>query len=221
MFHSDDLGGADGRLGYAVGVFGGEGRNRLGDSFGWLLAGRAAIRPMGGFDDLVEADLERSESPKLAIGVSGAWNTNTNRSQSTTGDLYEAARFDYVHAGADLMFKWAGFDLSSELLFRRADEDSLVAPESGLREFSRSGWGWYAQAGEMLTKKLQVAARYGHLVPLEGTDPELEEAQELGGGLSYYLQDHALKVQLDWFWLFGEALEGGEQQARLEFQITL
>lgn len=221
MFHSDDLGGVGGRLGYGVGVFGGDGRNRLGEGFGLLTAGRVVIRPMGEFDDMVEADLERRSSPKLAIGFSGGYNLNSNRARSTSSTVYEVATFDYLNAGADLMFKWHGVDLSGEFLYRQADQDSSTDPDTGLEEFSRSGYGWYAQAGEMLTKKLMVGERFGQLVPFEGTDPEFTEEQELGGGLTYFLHGHALKTSADWFYLFGEEMAGGEHQARLELQVTM
>jgi phosphate-selective porin OprO and OprP len=221
QLRSDDLAGLGGRLTYAVGCFGGEGRNRPGNIAGALVAGRVSVRPMGAFSDLTEADLDFYETPKLGIGVSAASNTNTNRAESTGGAAFEGATFDYLHGGADVMMKWAGSSVQGEVLYRRAGEDSVTDSETGERVYSRSAWGWFAQGSRMLTPRVGLAARYGRLYPFAGTDPNLLEAQELGGGVSYYVHRHALKVQVDYFYLAGATFRGGEHQLRSEVQIII
>ncbi len=221
QLHSDDLGGAGGLVGYGVGVFGGEGRNRLGSVAGYLVAGRVVLRPMGGFDDQSEADLKFSPTPKLAVGVSGGYNLASDRVRSTTGAVVDGATFDYRHAGGDVLLKWSGLSLQGELVYRSSDEASAVDGESGEEVFSRSGWGWFAQSGQMLTKRLGLAERYGHLYPLAGTDPELVEQQELGGGASWYFHAHAVKLQTDWFYLTGATFEQGRHEVRTELQLTI
>ena len=219
---SKDLGGADGRFGYALGVFGGDGRNRLGSAFGYLGVARLTVRPMGKFDDDVEADLERHDTPKLAIGGGFAWNQNTNRPRSTIDTPYETATFDYAHVGADAMLKWRGACLQGEWFLRRADRDVFPAAPG---EYSRSGTGFYVQAGQMIGPRLELAARYGDIVPDEGADPDLVRARELGGGPSWYFRKHALKLQADWFWLptgdsaAGDTFEGGNHQVRTQLQL--
>jgi hypothetical protein len=218
--HSKDLGGAGGRFGYALGGFGGDGRNRLGESFGYLGVGRVWIRPMGEFDDIVEADLERRDQPKLAIGAGAAYNQSTNRPRSTISEPFEFATFDYLHAGGDAMFKWNGLCLQGELMMRRATEDS--ASEGNLTEYSRSGYGWYAQVGQMLGPHLELAARYSDLVPFPDTDPEFVRSREVGGGASWYFRGHNLKWQADYFYLpTGDTFEGGNQQIRTQVQLWL
>lgn len=218
---SKDLGGADGRFGYALGVFGGDGRNRLGEAFGYLGVARITIRPMGGFDDDIEADLERSATPKLALGGGFAYNQNTNRPRSTTDTPYETATFDYAHVGADAMFKWHGACLQGEWFLRRADRDVLPSAPG---EYSRSGTGFYVQAGQMIGPHLELVARYGDLVPDAGADPEFVRAREIGGGPSWYFREHALKLQADWFYLptgdeIGETFANGDHQVRTQLQM--
>lgn len=223
MLHSKDVGETGGHIGYSVGVFGGDGRNRLGESFGYLGAARVNIRPMGKFDDNVEADVERTEDPKLSIAGSAAWNQNTDRPRSTINEPYELARFDYTHFGADLMFKWQGACIQGEWFLRQAGEDSQTnTGEDGLpiTEYSRSASGWFVQAGQMIGPHFELAARYGDLTPMDGTDPELERQREIGGGPNWYFQEHDLKLQADYFYLpTGDELAGGKHQLRTQLQL--
>jgi len=47
------------KLGYTLGLFGGEGRNRLGREAGFLYSARVELWPFGQFDDVPEGDLQR------------------------------------------------------------------------------------------------------------------------------------------------------------------
>ncbi len=225
---SEDLLGLDGKLGYAFGIFGGDGRNRLAEVFGLLYAARLELRPMGSFEDDVEADIKREPTPKLAVGLAFAYNQNTNRPRSTTELPYEDARFSYVHAGADAIFKWRGFSAQAEALLRRADRNERTGAVDGEPEqfYSRSAWGAFVQAGQMLTENAEICARYGYLEPLTGTDPELTRAHELGPGASYYLREHNLKVQADYLFsprsggaLLADGLERGFDRGTHEVRI--
>ena len=60
----------------------------------------------------------------------------------------------------------------------------------------------------MLTDKLEVTARWDDLHAKKNTDPKLvtlaeTQGRQLGGGLNYYLNGHALKLQTDYFYIFG------------------
>ena len=222
---SKDLFGLGERLGYSLAVFGGDGRNRLAKNAGYLFAGRLNFTPLGGFDDNVEADIKRESKPRLAFGVSAAYNQQTNRPQSTIGEPYpdSSVYFNYAHVGADFMFKWRGFFATGEWMLRHANERT----QSGIDEngdpvdyFSRESWGAFGQLGQMLTDSLEITARYGHIQPLSNTDPDLSLTQELGGGLSYYFHQHNLKVQGDYFYLSENAdFSAGDHQGRVQAQL--
>ena len=119
MLYSDDLFGAEQRLGYALFVGGGEGRNRFGGQrMGPLLVGRLVFKPWGNFDDDMEGDLERRRTPKLAIGLAGAYNFASSRLSSTYGTDFALGTVDQVNGAADLVFKLRGWSFSAEALVR-------------------------------------------------------------------------------------------------------
>lgn len=224
---SRDLFGLGNRLGYQLGVFGGDGRNRLSSESGLLWVARLELTPMGSYDDYVEADLERRASPRLAVGVGVAYNQNTRRSRSTFETSYDRARFDYLHGEADLSFKWRGLSVVGAAMLRRASAASQQFTTSGgapTIEYSRNYFGWFAQAGYLFNRHFELVARYGDLRPTvidqASVDPSQRRRHELGGGLNWYFQGHALKLQSDYFYYYGESLsDRGEHQARLQMQL--
>jgi phosphate-selective porin OprO and OprP len=225
QLHSKDLFGLDEKFGYALGVFGGDGRNRLATNVGYLYVGRLVFTPFGGFDELVEADIGREDKPRLSIAAGAARNQATNRPQSTIGTPYAdpTVFFDYTHFGVDFMFKYKGFFATGEWMQRKAD-DSIKSVENEDGEvtdfYSRDAWGAYVQLGQMLRDKLEISARYGHLDPLVQTDPKLSLTHELGGGLSYYFDQHNLKVQGDYFYFAkNNELKDGDHQVRVQTQL--
>lgn len=210
-------------LGYQVGVFGGDGRNRVAESAGLLWVARVDLWPNGHFSDLSEGDLERLPKPRLACGVTVAYNQNSYRKQSVVGDTYRLGGFDYLHGGADFLFKWRGLALSGEALIRNSERDFRDGMVDGkpLREWSRSGAGFFGQASQMITENVQVATRFSHLQPLRSTDPKLLGRSEAAGSVSYYFAAHALKLQADYSYLFGPGEDDGRHLARLQFQLYL
>jgi hypothetical protein len=232
--YSNDLFGLGGKLGYALGVFGGDGRNRVAQSRpGLLYVLRLAVFPFGQFDDNVEGDTERKPNPRLAIGIAGAYNQHTDRPRSTTGVPYVlkdgnyGRGFNYIHGAADLVFKWAGFSLLSEIVVRKAHRDSRTGPnpdktkEGDLTEWSRESWGYLVQAGMMLTDHVEVAGRWGQFKALGKTDPDLEKLIAQAGheatfGVNYYFNHHFFKIQADAGVRWGKWSDPRDHVARLQ-----
>jgi len=204
-------------LGYQLGVFGGDGRNRTNPSAGVLGVARIEWTPFGRFDDDEESDLERRADPKLAIGVGAGFNENTDRPRSTLGRPSGAARFDYRHGEIDGTFKWRGFSTTAAAIVRLSDRDSVDT--GGTRDFSRSAVGWFVQAGYLVDPQWELAARYGDLTPVGATDPALVRTRELGLGLNWFLSGHDLKLQTDAFWITGDDLAVGTVQVRSQLQL--
>jgi hypothetical protein len=220
---SDDLGGLKGLLGYQVGVFGGDGRNRVSGGYGLLYAGRIAIRPVGGErgDDLDEVDFGK-DKPRLQLAVSGAFNHQTDRERSTIGHVFETGPWaDYAHAGADTSFKYRGLSLTGEFFLRHALEDRHAAEEDGvvLTDVARAGYGGFFQAGKLLGEHLELSGRIGVLQAMGDRTSGFRSERELGGGVSYYVKKHALKVQADTFYIW-EHWGEGRVQGRLQLQIA-
>jgi hypothetical protein len=220
LFSRDFLGLGE-RLGYQLGVWGGDGRNRVAEHEGALWSARLDFWPNGHFADLSEGDLTRSPRPRVAVGLSLAFNQNTYRHRSTIGDTYRLGGFDYLHGALDAMVQWRGFSAQVEALVRNADRDSRTGTVDGetVTEFSRSAGRLFVQASQMLTQNLQIAGRYGHMAPLRRTDPALRAQDELGGAVSFYFVEHALKLQADYFWLFGPESGAGRHQVRVQAQL--
>ncbi len=224
MLFSDDLGGLGGRLGYHVGVFGGDGRNRVAPGSGLLYAARLVYRPLGGERmkrDLDEVDFERGGA-RLEVGVSGAFNQRTDRARSTTGEVFATGPWaDYAHVGADMTLKAHGLSVTGELLLRDAVEDRRTVERDGavLTDVARSGSGVFVQAGYLFRNQLELAGRIGGLRPLGDGGAGVSSTREAGGGVSYYAHEHALKVQADAFHLWAPGGEG-QVQVRLQLQFT-
>lgn len=224
VLFSDDFLGLGGALQYQLGVFGGRGRNRFGSFDSALIAGQIRANPLGAFDHLSESDHARSPEPRLSIGASAAYNLDSNRARSTHAQTFAIGHFDYLHLGADLHFKWAGLSVLSEVMYREASAPSATGEVDGetVTVHSRSAWGWFAQAGYLLEPfPLELAVRYGEVRPLEQNAAEAGFAlsREVGGALGYYIQEHALKVQLDYFYYFGDDPRAERHQARLQAQL--
>ena len=220
---SNDLFGCDGLLGYNLGVFGGDGRNRVSGGYGLLYAGRLAIRPIGGElgDDLEEVDF-RGTRPRLQIAASGAFNHMTDRERSTIGPVFATGPWaNYAHAGADTSFKFAGLSMTGEFFLRRALEDTNTAEVDGeiVTDDARSGYGAFFQVGQLIAGKYEISARAGSIRVLGDPAGGLVPEKELGGALSYYAKKHALKLQADTFYLW-ETWGEGRVQMRLQLQVA-
>ncbi len=229
MVSSQDLFGLDGRLSYAMFVGAGDGKNRLGAQMAgplWVL--RLAVKPMGRFDDDLEGDVTRDPRPRLAIGVAGGWNIHTTRAQSTFGATYTLGTADYVHGAVDVVFKWAGFSLLAEGVVRQAQTGTLSGTSpSGqpLYEYTRSGWGYFVQAGYLVSQYVEVTARWDQLYALPGSDPALAtlastQGRQLGGGVNVYLAGHIFKLQSDYFYIWGPTAGTGRHSARIALDAS-
>lgn len=233
---SKDIGGLGGRLAYYAGVFMGAGRNafELSDP-GLLYVGRFEILPFGKFEDYAEGDLARSKTPGLSIAGGYAFN---HRARSVRGNVGEypadGGTTDYHNITTDLMFKWRGVSFHTALHLRKGlnrknggnvDENGAPIPTVAARQ----GLGWFGQLGYVVPKiPLEVVARYGLIRNTYGqTLSSIIDNDEVGGGLNWYLVNHDLKIQLDYFRLWNESMgstpaeraRNGTDRIRLQVQV--
>ncbi len=228
MFSSNDFLGQKGRLGYHLFAGGGEGRNRFGgQKVGPLVVGRLVARPFGPFDDDLEGDLTRDKRARLAVGVAGAYNSETNRPSSTFGTPFTLGTTNYAHAAVDAVFKLRGFSFFAEALYRRANTDHLdgVVDTKPVREWTRTGYGYFTQAGMMVEKRVEIVARWEQLFVDTTSDPAFLKTQrtlgkQVGGGANLYLNGHFFKIQADYFYQFGDHPSDGRHVARLQLDAT-
>ena len=227
MLSSTDLFGLGERLGYQFFVGGGDGRNRFAAYVpGPLTVLRLTVRPFGLFDDDQEGDVGRGTRPRLAVGLAAAYNWRTSRRNSTYGTAFTAGTTNYTNLAADVVFKYRGFSLLAEGLWRKASEDAVEGTVNGVptREPTRSGWGYFVQGGQMVSSQVELTARWEELFARGGTDPQLvqlvrTQGRQVGGGFNVYLNGHAFKIQGDYFYVFGP--EGDPRHlARLQLDAT-
>ncbi|WP_246837507.1 porin [Leptospira bouyouniensis] len=227
---SEDLFGNKRMFAYYLGVFGGQGRNRVErQTPGVLTVARFIFSPFGGMsksgsdnDWLSEVDFARYKDPKISFGVSGAYNKNSDRSLSTHGTEYSFAKFNYSHAAGDIYFKWMGFSFQYEWLWRRANTAYVERTVSSAltREYSRSGQGHFVQLGYLFTNQYELVFRFGEFRPLGETDPTMKYSREVGGALSYYFAEHNLKWQTDYFYYTGTPTAAeGDHVVRTQIQV--
>ncbi len=214
---SDDLAGLGEKLYYAVGVFGGDGRNRAGTRPGLMYVAKVAYRPFGKLED-AEADFARESSPKLALSLAGARNINTSRERSTIGPVYEIATFDYWHGVAEAQLRWHGLSVLTEALVRKADRASITEESTGLTEDSRSVWGYFAQSGFLFAEHWEAVVRFGELYPVKDL-PGPRHTREMGLGLNWYFMHNDLKVQADYHYISFPDGPPGKHLARLQAQM--
>lgn len=224
VLFSNDLFGSGKRLRYTAGVFGGDGRNRTAARAGLLWVARVEALPMGDFDDYVGADLEHAARPKLSFGVATAYNQSTVRAQSTLSDTFTTGAVDYKHATADAHFKWHGFSLHAEVIYRKADT-LVIGTKTGsdgkpVTERSRPAVGTMVQLGVPLAKQWDLALRYGEVRPLDSET--VHRDREIGGGIGWFPRGHNLKIQLDYFHLVRDtstAMDVETDRVRLQTQL--
>lgn len=236
MLWSDDMFGLNSHLAYNLFVGGGDGRNRVANPdnaygpqrAGVLVVARIVVKPFGAFPDYdQEADLSRSTKPRLGMGLAGGYNYRSSRSQSTYGSTHTMGTFNYAHAAADAHFKWAGFSLLTEYVLRQANRNRVGPVGDMTREpqYSRSGWGYFVQAGQMLSDRIELTARWDDLYAADGTDPVLrtlaqQSGRQAGAGLNLYLNGHALKVQSDYFYIFDRVTQEPRHAVRAQLDAT-
>lgn len=216
-----------GHLRYYAGAYLGDGIAKYGLSDPrFMYTGRVEVLPFGLFDDLEESDHERSLKPRMLLG--GAYAFVDNDPHDNHGFLgqipADGGQTDTHNATADLTFKLAGFSLESGFFWRKgqrvpgtsnAVDDMgnpipVVAPRSGL--------AYFAQAGYLIPRiPLEFGARWGQI--RKQGQSSLPNQNELGGVVSYYIARHSMKLQLDYFRLWGDSgVDLGSDQLRLQLQ---
>lgn len=192
----------------------GEGRNVvLGNYGGFQYTGRLEFLPLGSFKnkgDYVGADLVREQTPKLMVGVTYDINDRAVKTRSNQGifmqndvGFYETTISTLF---VDAMFKYKGFSFMGEYANRDA-KDPIAKNSDGTEtgDVVRVGNGVNLQAGYLLRKNWEIAARYSDInfdQEITGRNP----VDQYTIGLSKYIVGHKLKVQSDFSYL---SVQGG------------
>jgi phosphate-selective porin OprO/OprP len=219
---------AKGLLNYNLGVYGGLGQNTpRSTANNNAFAARVTVNPLGDMP-YSEADLEQSEKPLVSIGANYFMDTlkKTNATTLETNNLSFAGtsgwlgkgrstfgateKVDIDTYGIDAAFKWMGFSAQGEYFLGKAEgQDSAKK----LRAM-----GFYTQAGYfIIPKHLELAARYSYVDPNRDTSNDLQS--EIQGAVSYYFNNHNLKLQADVTNIHKQPNRSDDLQYRMQAQI--
>jgi polyhydroxyalkanoate synthesis regulator phasin len=186
------------RVNYAVGMFNGSGANQGNQDQNFIYVGRLVYTPFGAYP-YSQAALDTPDSPKLALGVAGAYLPGLQPGERDTlagvlGDTDIVPVNSDVHQlTTDLAFKYRNFSFEGGLYFRSID------PEKDTPFGDQDAYGYYLQGGYFLIpKKFELAARYSWMDPDSPTSKNDNQEEEYTGGFSYYLNGHNLKLQANY-----------------------
>jgi hypothetical protein len=215
---SEDFLGLD-KLRYYLGIYTGEGRDQFEvDEFELMYLARFEVLPLGMFDDYAEGDFARIKRPRLAIAAAYAFVDGAQADQGILGSTpSDGGTTDYHNVAADFVLHVLGLSVTGEFFWRRGFRkfgNATIEDDAGNtipapRDPARNGLGWFAQAGFMIPRvPVELVARYGQIRKLGQTS--LADADEVGGGINYYIGRHAMKLQLDYFhgWTAGDIRDG-------------
>ncbi len=180
----------------------GEGRNITGGNLGgYQYTGRLELLPFGEFKDYREADLERNQTPKLAVGLTYDYNDDAVKTRSNMGDYMRTANgfhnTDIQTIFADLMFKYRGFSVLSEFAYRDA-ENPIARNDDGTAtgDMVNTGNSFNVQAGYLFDSNYEIVSRFTQ-VNEDHPNSLFRNEEQYTLGLSKYFVGHKLKVQTD------------------------
>jgi phosphate-selective porin OprO/OprP len=201
------------KLEYRAGIFNGAGLTRsANDNDKYQLDARLTFQPTGAVPLGTYSGAHQSESDfeSRALGrpiftISAAFEQNdladvaSDPRTNLKSTLYEI----------DAMFKHRGFSASGMYAW-----GARTPQQSGSR-FDTNGWflqaGWFVKSNHW-----EIAARYGRLDPSDAVPRDAVE--EIRGGINYFYNRHALKVQAD-FGSVATQLPAGSTRRSHELRI--
>lgn len=204
----------------------GEGRNiTTGNLGGHMYTGRLELLPFGEFKskgDYKGADLNKEQTPKLALGVSYDHNNNAVKTRSNQGS-YMTTDTGFFETNintlfVDAMFKYNGFSFMAEYSDRTAKDPFAKNSDGSLTgDEVQVGKGLNLQSGFLLNKNWEISGRYTNIT-LDKSITGKNAENQYTLGLSKYILGHNLKVQTDISHL---EMKGGNNQLMYRLQVDI
>jgi len=176
----------------------GEGRVANNTDKGLAYTVRGELLPFGAFTDdgdYSEGDLMREVKPKFSIGGGYSLNEATTRSGGQIGYyLYEPV--DLKTYFVDAIFKYNGWAYQAEYI-KRTTNRAFTYNDAGDMTYVFNGQGINQQVSYLFKNNYEVAGRYSWLDPAENILEYQQETEVLELGLTKYLHQHRIKLQLN------------------------
>lgn len=207
-------------------VSSGEGRNlpaASNEGLGYVLRGE--ILPLGEFTrggDYFEGDLVRESTPKLALGLGGAFFRQSNRGGATIGPIFTTSgdpnsgspiRRDQSLFISDLMFKYVGWSVLAEYVRRHAPDPVIDGSTAIL-----VGDGFNFQVGKFVTHYLEIGTRFSIVNPRPWVRYDHDLTKQYSIGSTYYISGHRVKLQGE---LGTQIAQSSFHFARLQFELGI
>ena len=177
----------------------GEGRNFTSfQNTGVCFTNKIEFLPFGKFKKdgvYFEGDVLREEKPKLMLSAAYYYNSKTTR---VAGQLGERIQGDVTLDGwfLDAVFKYNGFAGMYSLMSRNSNKVSVTNLENkSLTVFS--GMGHDFQVSYFFTKKWEFILKHSLIKTNEDIRQRLGDFDQTGLGFTYYLWQHAFKIQTE------------------------
>jgi len=178
----------------------GDGRNALAINDGLAYTGRVEWLPFGSFinnGDFSEGDLEFEVRPKASLSATWSYNHKAARTGGQLGAFLPEHR-DLNNVIVDFLFKYNGFALSSEYLYRHTDNPFFFT-DGGERHMLivPIGQGINTQISYLLRDFSEFSFRYASVIPSETIGAYDPKRQEYLLGYTKYLNGHRIKAQIN------------------------
>lgn len=200
----------------------GEGRDITADNFGgFCYTGHLDFLPLGEFTnkgDYTSADLEREETPKLAIGLTANYNDRSIRQSGQLGNFVKDSTGSYVENSlssymADMIFKYKGLSLLSEFAYTVSGK--LIDDVS--KKFN-TGYGFNVQLGYLFPKNYELVGRYT-MIRKDNAYSGLKNENEYTLAFSKYIVGPSLKIQTDLSYTHAPTVLDGVFRIRLQVEM--
>ncbi|MEJ5963009.1 porin [Pedobacter immunditicola] len=178
----------------------GEGRNiTIDNAGGYDYTARLEILPFGEFEnggDYAGSDIEREQTPKLALAGTFDYNDGASRAQGQTENFLSQQR-DLRSFFVDAMFKYKAFSAMAEYANKKAPDGPVVLANrlGGVEETFITGNAFNVQAGYLFINNWEIAGRFTNFNPTTVTG--LIDEKQYTFGVSKYMAGHNFKVQAD------------------------
>jgi phosphate-selective porin OprO/OprP len=180
----------------------GEGRINSDKTDGLCYSLRSEVLPFGEFKnngDYVESDLFFENTFKLSLGAAFSHNNRTSRVLGQLGEyLYNNQLADLTYYGFDMMMKYRGWSFTGEYYKRNSSNGISISQTIPAKvNYVYNGSGLLLQSGYLVTKKNEIAVRYGFVSPNSNISAYTSKVNEYMIAYSHYFFRHNLKLQTD------------------------
>lgn len=170
-----------------------EGTKTLNQNHKFQYSTRVSYVILGKGLDKDMTDYAYSETPVLAVGAGGAFESDPALAPATSPRAGQIMYNWSIDGTADVAFRWRGFSANIGGYYRQLKVGPAAIVEAG--EKYLTDFGYAATLGMFIVPKRLELEAFGVQLFREGPD---NNSYQYGGGLNYYFYGHNAKIQIDY-----------------------